>query len=298
MQGWFVVAFGLALLAAAGFAWIAKRWRHPYLAPLVIALLFGDLWYWNSRANPLAYARSGFDQLYGNREEMTRREIASQLPPLTRLDGPPWLTALGPVDHPLDLRMESTYGYFALELAAYSQYRDVMQRNPRLRDGLNASAFVNLKEGRVEANPTVLPRVYFPKTVTDVAGPGESLKALETLDPAAGSIALAPHAPIRQDAAATASITSHEEQSLRVKYRAASPSLLRLSMPWFPGWRATIDGRESPIVQVDHALMGIVVPAGAHEVQLSFHSTWFGLSLAITLAGLACALLLLKKGTA
>jgi hypothetical protein len=290
VQGWFVAAFGLALLAAAGFAWIARRWKLPYLAPLVLAVLFADLWYWNSWSNPLAYARAGFDQLYGNREEIARREIAPALPPLTRLEGPPWMTALGPVDHPLDVRMETTYGYFALELNSYDQYRDAMKRNRRLRDGLNISGVIDLEHGRIEANPTVLPRAYFPKTVADVAGEADSLKALETLDPASGSIVLAPHPPIRQDASATASVVWYDERAMRVKCRAASPSLLRLSVPWFPGWRAAVDGGEAPIVRVDHALMGVVVPPGAHEVYAEYQPRYFGLAFAISLAGALGAL--------
>jgi uncharacterized membrane protein YfhO len=126
----------------------------------------------------------------------------------------------------------------------------------------------------------------------DVGTRAEAFRAIETLDPQLQSIALAPHSPMRQDPAATAAVLSYSEDSYRIRYRAASPSLLRLSVPYYPGWRATMDGKRLPIVHVDLALMGVVVPAGDREIQFSFRSDSFRIGVAITLAGLIlCSLL-------
>ena len=283
IQGWFLVAFGLALLAAAGGHWLFARWRIPYLGIIVAAVFFADLWYSNSFKNPLAYARASFEELYGAHEEMGRRQVAASQPPLTRFDGPRHLFALGPQDHPLDLKLEATYGYFALEPALYDEYTDAIKRNAKLRDGLNVSRFQNMTTGSPGSNPSVLPRAYFPKAVADVSRLAESRQALETLDPRAQSVVLLPHSPVRQDPAATASVVAYDEQSYRIRYHAASPSLLKLSVAWYPGWRATLNGGELPVVRVDHALMGVVVPAGDGEVEFRFHSNYFGAGLAITL---------------
>jgi hypothetical protein len=283
IQGWFLVAFGLALLAAAGGSWLFARWRIPYLGILVAAVFFADLWYSNSFKNPLAYARASFEELYGAHEEMGRKQVAASQPPLTRFDGPRNIYALGPQDHPLDLKLEATYGYFALEPALYDEYADAIERNPKLRDGLNVSRFLNMTSRKLDSNPSVLARAYFPKAVADVSSLAESRQALETLDPRAQSVVLLPHSPVRQDPAATASVVSYDEQSYRIRYHAASPSLLKLSVTWYPGWRATLNGGELPVVRVDHALMGVVVPAGDAEVEFRFHSNYFGAGLAITL---------------
>jgi uncharacterized membrane protein YfhO len=106
---------------------------------------------------------------------------------------------------------------------------------------------------------------------------------LETLDPRAQSVVLLPHSAIRQDPAATASVVSYDEQSYRIRYHAASPSLLKLSVAWYPGWRATLNGGDLPVVRVDHALMGAVAPAGDGEVEFRFRSNYFAAGLAITL---------------
>lgn len=283
VQGWFVIALGLAMLAAAGFDWLLQRWRIPYLPAIVLAVLFVDVWYWNLLNNPLAYARSGFEELYGAHEEIGRVHVAATQPALTRFDMPRNLAVMGPLDHPLDLKLETTYGYFSLEPSALDEYAAVMQRNPKLRDALNVSRVFNAAAGRIDVNDSCLPRVFFPKSVVPAGSAPETLRALETLDPATTTVVLGPHAPVQQDPGAAASVLSHDEQSYRVRYRARSASLLVFSMAWYPGWQATVNGAGSPILRVDHALMGTVVPAGEGEVEFRFRSSYFTAGLVITL---------------
>jgi hypothetical protein len=45
--------------------------------------------------------------------------------------------------------------------------------------------------------------------------------------------------------------------------------LLVLSDVAYPTWRARVDGRDVPIFRVDHALRGVVVPAGDHVVEFA-----------------------------
>jgi hypothetical protein len=295
IQGWFIVALALAMLAGAGADSIFGRWRAAAIPIVLVALLFADVWYWNSFKNPLAYARRSFAELYGVREAFAWKLAATQ-PPLTRFDGPRAFPRLGPLDHPLDIQLETTYGYFALEPTLSDEYANAMLRNPKLRDGLNVSRYANLGTGALDTNPAALPRAYFPKTIADVAGEEASRKALETLDPAAGSVVLDPHPPMRQDAAAVASVEAYDEQSYRIRYQAASPSLLKLSESWYPGWRAFLGSHEIPVLRVDHALMGAVVPGGSGEVRFEFHSRYFRYGVAISLAALLAAVVALVQG--
>jgi len=184
--------------------------------------------------------------------------------------------------HPLDLHLEVTCGSF-LNPGPYQDYLDAIERNPKLRDGLNVSRYLNVATGSIDENPSVRPRVYFPKTVEEVRSLEESRQALETLDPAVKSIVQRPHAPIRQDPEAEAMVVSFGEQWYRIHYHAFSPSLLKLSAAWYPGWRANVEDKPLPIVRVDHALMGVIVPAGDNEVDLDFRSNHFGSGLAISL---------------
>ena len=296
VQGWFVAAMALALLAAAGSDWLFARWRMPSLKVALVVIVFADLWYWNSLANPLAYARNSFASTYGANEEAGGRKVAATQPPLTRFDGPRYFAGMGPLDHPLDVKLEATYGYFAMEPAAYDEYAEAMTRNPKLRDGLNVGRVLNVNTGALEPNPAVLPRAYFPKAVEDVGSAAGSKRALEALDPATSSLVSVPHAPIRQDTDAAATVIHSGEQSYSVRYRAASPSLLKLSVVWFPGWRATMGGAELPILRVDHALMGVVVPAGTGDVEFRFRSNYFPAGRAITLVSVLGLAALAWKG--
>ena len=78
-------------------------------------------------------------------------------------------------------------------------------------------------------------------------------------------------------------MVSYGEQWYHIHYHAVSPSLLKLSTAWYPGWRAEVEGEPLPIVRVDHALIGVIVPAGDNEVAFNFHSNHFGSGLAISL---------------
>ncbi len=284
IHGWFVAAMGLAILAGAGSAWVLNRWRHPAVCFGLVLIVFADLFYWNALANPLAWARGSYEELYGATETLVRQRVAGTQPPLTRFDAPKSFPSLGPLDGPLNLRLAATYGYFALESAVYGQYIDAMRRNPRLSDGLNVSRRLNPQTGALEPNPGVLPRAYFPKRVVRVADDASSRKALETLAPAEFSTVLGPDLALRQDPQAAASVVRHEEQSYVLHYRAATPSLLKLSEAWYPGWRATAGGKELPVLRVDHALIGVVVPAGEGDITFAFHSNYFNYGAALSIA--------------
>jgi hypothetical protein len=47
--------------------------------------------------------------------------------------------------------------------------------------------------------------------------------------------------------------------------------LLVVAQSWAPGWIATIDGAESPVVLANVAGLGVVVPPGRHTVELEYH---------------------------
>ena len=58
-----------------------------------------------------------------------------------------------------------------------------------------------------------------------------------------------------------------------------SESLVVFSESSYPGWRASIDEAPSPVYSVNANQMAVRVPAGTHEVHLTFRSSshWYGL---------------------
>lgn len=63
---------------------------------------------------------------------------------------------------------------------------------------------------------------------------------------------------------------------MRLQVEATASGLLVLSEVWYPGWAATVDGVEVPILQVNGAQRGVVVPEGMSVVVLRFRpSGWW-----------------------
>jgi uncharacterized membrane protein YfhO len=61
----------------------------------------------------------------------------------------------------------------------------------------------------------------------------------------------------------------------------------------YPGWVATVDGNEVDVRAVNGALMGIEVPEGSHQIELTFTDPAFHSGLQATLAGVLLLVLLL-----
>jgi hypothetical protein len=51
----------------------------------------------------------------------------------------------------------------------------------------------------------------------------------------------------------------------------AQDGLLVVSQPFYPGWRAEVDGQRVPIYQVDTLLQGVPIQAGSHRIELIYH---------------------------
>ena len=224
---------------------------------------------------------------------MAQAKVLPVMAPLTRYDAPDLLTVFGPLNHPLDLRLEATYGYNPLQLSAYAEYRDAMKVNPKLRSGLNVSHYLDVEAGAVVPNSGVLPRAYFARQILRAQDARESLRLLQLLDPSQATIVLGSMADVQPAPDGVADVSADGEQAYRMHYKAAATALLKLSVPNFPGWQATVDGRPCAIVTADYALMGIVVPAGEKDLLVQFHSNYFGAGAAVSAGSAILALCIL-----
>ena len=71
---------------------------------------------------------------------------------------------------------------------------------------------------------------------------------------------------------------------LRISTSSDRERFLVVSEVWHGGWRATIDGKPAPVYRTNLAMLGLAIPAGAHNVQVTFQPLSWRLSLAISLA--------------
>src|SRR5206468_4747363 len=126
--------------------------------------------------------------LYGAKELLAQSKVVPTVPAFTRYDAPDMLTVFGPLNHPLDLRLATTYGYNPLELTAYAEYREAMKRNPKLGAGLSVSRYLDTQVGAVKPYPDSLPMAYFARQIVPAKDHADSLRLLESLDPAAATV--------------------------------------------------------------------------------------------------------------
>jgi len=81
---------------------------------------------------------------------------------------------------------------------------------------------------------------------------------------------------------------SYEPDRMAMDVNAASAGLLVLSEVYYPGWVAAVNGKAAKIYQVDGALRGIAVPAGANSIELRYEPFSFRAGAALSLLTLVC----------
>jgi len=277
---WFLPALGFALAAGSGAAWAAEKMGQKRLPFVLMVLIAADLWHFNMYKSPLVNASITFDELYGKREqgfEERIREVKQQ--PFYRL----WMSnpsiAIGPLDGALVARTEATWGAGLLELNRYAEYARAIASNPRLLHGLSANYLVDAR-GRLEVNSSALPRVSVPPRVTS-GGYAE----LASLDPAQGSVVEGPARNVIQQQPTELTVTGYREDFYQIQYSAPAEMLIRIAVPFAPGWHAAVDGTPVAVLPVDYALSGVVVPAGQHQLTLQFRPNTFLIGAALSIAG-------------
>ncbi|MFC2023355.1 YfhO family protein [Chloroflexota bacterium] len=73
------------------------------------------------------------------------------------------------------------------------------------------------------------------------------------------------------DPEASVEWTALDPNTMRIDVKASGPAFVVVSEVYYPGWQARVEDQEAIILRVDHALRGVVVPAGGHTVVLEYH---------------------------
>jgi hypothetical protein len=79
------------------------------------------------------------------------------------------------------------------------------------------------------------------------------------------------------------SVTSYEDDRIRLKINTGAPGLLMLSEMYYPAWKAYVDGRPVPLYNSDYLLRAVPVPEGDHAVELRYESTALNAGIAVSL---------------
>jgi hypothetical protein len=166
-------------------------------------------------------------------------------------------------------------------------------------------------DARVYRNENALPRAFLVERQRTVADDDASLAAITDPRFDARQVAITEDevagVPQAGDAAGgggvvvgggagsgTARLVSYSNEHVVARAQAPRRSLLVLTDVHYPGWKATVDGRDAPVARVDYLLRGVAVPAGEHTVEMRYEpASWrigWIVSVAATLVLLAVVL--------
>ena len=148
---------------------------------------------------------------------------------------------------------------------------------------------------RVFENPAAFPRAW---TVHSIRGAkdedsGAALVREGQFDLRKTAVMVGAQPPL-ETCNATDAVNSVSEQlsSVRARVFMACKGLLVVSDNKYPGWRASIDGKATPIWEIDTALRGVVIPSGSHEMIMQYRPFSVYIGFVCTLLGLTVAMVL------
>ncbi len=173
-------------------------------------------------------------------------------------------------------------GYHPAKLALYQDLieHQLSKSNMQVMNMLNTKYFIisNQQDQQPMAipNPEALGPVWFVKAIRFVNNADEEIKALDNFSPKDTAIAdkrEQSKIPVMPQIDSTASIRLVQNLNDQILYesKAASNQFAVFSEIYYPyGWRAFIDGKETPIARVNYVLRGLPVPAGDHKIEFRF----------------------------
>lgn len=126
-------------------------------------------------------------------------------------------------------------------------------------------------------NPEAMGNAWLVDSVKYVEGAHAEMDALSQIDLRREAVADVRFAPVLGEEAVAASpgdsiaLTSYTPNTLKYSVTTARGGVGVFSEVYFPwGWHATIDGEEAQLGRVNYALRALRVPAGTHEVVMTF----------------------------
>ncbi|MDE5996927.1 MAG: hypothetical protein K2G77_01820 [Muribaculaceae bacterium] len=167
-------------------------------------------------------------------------------------------------------------GYHAAKLTRYNDLieHQISKGNPFVLNMLNAKYFIT--DGGYSVNPDAFGNAWFVDTLTYVGSSKEEMEALSGLEHRNKAVADKKFAdvigtPLPIEHGDTIYETSYAPNKLTYKAHSAKGGIALFSEVYFPwGWKATINGKETPIAQADYLLRAMRLPAGDSEIVMTF----------------------------
>ncbi|HEY0653356.1 MAG TPA: YfhO family protein [Chryseosolibacter sp.] len=154
---------------------------------------------------------------------------------------------------------------------------------------------VGPQRNNVLANPSAFGPAWFAPSVVKVNSPTEELEQTCSVSPKTAVIDASnfPDAPSTSDSTGTITLTSNELKTLKYESSSSSEGLVVFSEIYYPGWVATIDGKEVPVMRANYLLRALEVPAGKHSIEFTFAPKAYAVGNKVTTASSWLVLIIL-----
>ena len=144
-------------------------------------------------------------------------------------------------------------------------------------------------------NPYAFGNAWFVSDIQEAANANEEIDALHHIDPRHTAVVDRRFTAIvgqaqAVDSTCTAVMKTYDANRLTYEVNSPKGGVVVFSEIYYPGWQAFIDGREVEVGRADYILRALQVPAGKHEVVMTFDPV--SLHTTETIAYIALALLL------
>ncbi len=176
----------------------------------------------------------------------------------------------------------SVGGYHPAKLSIYQDLieKQLSNGNMAVFNMLNTKYFITPDQsGRnavAQLNPDAFGPVWLVKSVRFVNSPDEEMAALD-------KTSLRDTAIVQQsfktavtkqpvfDSSATMKVVEYNNDEITYSFAGKSDQFAVFSEIYYPlGWKAFIDGKETPYAKTNYVLRGMTIPAGNHKVQFKF----------------------------
>lgn len=184
---------------------------------------------------------------------------------------------------------KSLGGYHAAKPRRIQELFDyqIAKNNKQVLDMMNVKYIIQSNE-KGEQFPTINPNAngnaWFVSKIQKVKSADEEMKALDKLDTkniatlspikVDGSYSIASKIlknDFSKDSLATIKLDLYKPNHLKYTSNNANNGFAVFSEIYYPkGWKATIDGKETPIYRVDYTLRGLEIPKGKHTIEFKF----------------------------
>jgi hypothetical protein len=309
----------ISLAAAALWAWLSQKLKKEYLVGLLALLILSDLWFVDKRFlnndnfSTKRESQNTYNPTPADQEILKDKDLSFRILPLQN----PWQDSRASFFH------KNLGGYHAAKLRRIQEMIDhhFDPEIQRMIDGLNKqqspdSVFGSLTtlnmmntryfiydlNGQPLRNSAAWGNAWFSHQVQVVSNADEEIKALEQIKSKDKVVvdkrfASAVEGKVfNSDASAKVELTEYKPNHLKYNFVAGSDQLTVFSEVFYQdGWKAYVDGKETPHFRVNYILRAMVVPAGNHTIEFKFHPASYYSGERVSLAG-SLLLLLVVAG--